>query len=540
MLKRMVLLPLAIMTNFFCCGTNALATGAASTPAPSIRLTKIHASEFYSAISDLSVQGHVCFVMEGIPLKPHLTDKAVADLTVDMPLVAAVAKIAAAYDYDARREGGVFVLTKRYTDPTDLPDVTLEECQAAINDVLCVLDAFSPHFAESIYADGPDDRKDTVISFFHSLSARQLQRAQDKSLHYGDLVPEQQGMIRSLFLYQFDQVPRDKVADGLNELDHAPLSVLTARNEQGFAGVFMEMPTPLSASKPILIPISGGMTPLDRAQPNIISATPPPGAVSSMPSDVLLESVVAGLKPIDGQRGAVEKLLQKKPVTVFGLENARPMDVLRALAVVYGLRIGATDAGAPKLMRRPAPVPEDPRDLPSCVWSILPMPFVRALHIVPVDSSDVAGNASRTSSSAAVDAVKLNPQHIQQLRFMELPNGLRQEAIRRILLAMRPRLIKEGLGAHVAVASLDQDARRALAVALMIEAVTLLKNSFSGEAIQHVLNCLDNMDQIIVYTIPSETARIKGQNVPSLYFAGIDPTTNVQIGLGGVRYISHD
>jgi len=117
-------------------------------PSPSsmslVHLAPSDARQFQRAMASLASQAHVALVAEGVPLKPALSAAEAVNLTAEMPLDQAVSKMAAAYDYDAQRQGSVFVLIKRYSDSHDLPCVTLAECQRAADDLSDVLNVFNP------------------------------------------------------------------------------------------------------------------------------------------------------------------------------------------------------------------------------------------------------------------------------------------------------------------------------------------------------------------------------------------------------------
>ena len=113
-------------------------TGAAFTAAPEsvpdaapqksrVHLSLAQSESFSDALDALTAQGHVAIVAEGAPLVPRLPKKDTQDLTAPLPLPKVVTKLAAFFDYDAQEQDNVYILTKRYTDPKEMPCVTLEE-----------------------------------------------------------------------------------------------------------------------------------------------------------------------------------------------------------------------------------------------------------------------------------------------------------------------------------------------------------------------------------------------------------------------------
>ncbi len=500
-------------------------------PTAVVHLTSSDASQFQLALASLASQGHVALVAEGIPFKSKFAVADAADLTAQMPLDQAVSKMAAAYDYDAQRQGNVFVLTKRYTNSHDLPCVTLKECRLAADNLSAVLGTFNPNFATSVYAGGPDGRRDAVVSFFRSLSPAQLQAAQNKTLYYGNLSPSQQSLVQGLFLYQYVQMPLDKVSDVIANLDYAPQSALKVRNEDGYSGLFMEVPNINANAPPVLSSLTAGLTPLDRPQPSMIRV-PPLSIADPLPSEsTTLGAIVAALKPVDGKAPAVDASLIDKPVTAAGIGNVGSMNMMHALSALYGLDLEEIYEERPLLKPQAVRLPGNLGEIDAAVWASLPVSYMRALHIAHIDPRP-------TPNAGVPHAATEEETFQQQMRSMQLPSDFQQEANERLLLAMQPQLKKQGLNVRVAVSSLDKQEKTALAVSLMTNLISALYEGFSGSPHQSVLDCVGNMDQTIIYTVPGEDAQINNQDVPSIYLEGTDPITGQQVGLGGVRYFS--
>jgi hypothetical protein len=110
-------------------------------PAASVReATALLPDPFYEALEGLSKKYSVAFVAEGRPFPqaksgpvlPLNADPAPEEVdpspSKDLSPEEAVQKVAGKYDYDAVRQGNVYLLTKRYTNPDDMPEVTPEEC----------------------------------------------------------------------------------------------------------------------------------------------------------------------------------------------------------------------------------------------------------------------------------------------------------------------------------------------------------------------------------------------------------------------------
>jgi len=517
------------------------AAPAAAVPAadPAVSLTKEQSSHFQDALTSLAAQAHIAIAAEGAPLHPRLIGAAIPNLTIPRPVGQALTILGAAYDYDVQRcEGGVFVLTKRYTDPRDLPCVTLPECQASLQDVSQILDKFSPHFQESVYFAAPNTQRDTVISFFNSLSPAQLVAAQASTLRYGDLLPDQQTLIWNFMMYQFIQTPLSRAQDQLNDLTQALHIMLTARNEYKQAGVYREILEPDGKTK-FLMPLPGQPSgfPSDAAgnqitqPPEWLAVAPIPLAGAAKP--LTLAEAVASLPPIHKQQAVVDKPIQAKPVTVAGLTNADPMKVLEAFKTLYGLRIGASDKSAPMLMRQAPTMPDKISAIAADIWQTLPASYTRAID------ADARPKAAQTPASPWEQHPNLfTLQMEEKARLNAAIEENQHEAIRRLRIAMQPQIRLRGPDARVPVSSLSESDRSALAVAMMGQTTLDLRNAFSGVQKEQFLSYLDNLNNMIVSTVPSELAHQKGLALPSLYLnihQNVPGETEIMC-MGGIRY----
>jgi len=502
---------------------------------PSVHLSLAQSGSFSEALDALAAQGHVAIVAEGAPLVPRLSKKDIPDLTAPLPLPLAVTKIAASFDYDVQKQDDVFVLTKRYTDPKEMPCVTLEECDQSFKDILTLLNQFSPNFDE---ASEDHSQRSAVITFFKSLSPEQSQQARTKTLHYGELGPEQQKAVESIFLCGYVQFPTYKLRETLNILDYAPGSVLTGK-DQGHNAVFIEATMSYNKSLHYYQPLGGGVTSSKEAQPTLILPKQTETGGLPTPAPMTLEALV-GLLPHTGPPAVVDAPLKDKPVSVAGLSNVSAMDVLRALKVLYGLRIGASDAGGNKLMRQIVPPTDSLRDLGPNVWGLLPASFIRAMHSeeAPIAQAPLMGESKSETPAETFQRLKAESdrrfQH--QMRSHRLLPALWSESIYQVLVGIQPQLRSGGLSVHIPVKTLDGTTRSALAVALSVSALEELQSGFTGPINQSVVDCLDDMNSILVYTNPAQVSVVHGQTIPSLYFEGTNPYTKQKVGLGGVAF----
>lgn len=516
---------------------------------PLVHLSLAQSGSFSDAIDALAAQGHVAIVAEGAPLVPHLPKKDTQDLTSPLLLSLAVAKIAASFDYDVQKQddaNDVFVLTKRYTDPKEMPCVTLEECDQVFKDILTLLGPFNPNFDE---ASDEHSQHVAFITFFSSLSPRQLREVRTKTLYYGELNSDQQKMIESFILYGFVQTPTYALRDALDLLDYAPGSVLTG-TDQGQNALFIEVPMPADKSRHYYHLLRGGggrVFAPKAAQPTLILPSLPKQGeenAPAAPAPMTLETLV-GLLPHAGPPAVVDAPLKDKPVSVAGLGNVPAMAVLRALKVLYNLRIGASDAGGNKLMRHILPPTGSLRDLGPNIWSLLPVSLIRALHSeeappgpAPPTGEDKAENKAETPAEALQRGQEAMQRFQRQMQARRSLPALWSESVHQVLVGVQPQLRSGGLSVRIPVKALDRTTRSALAVALSVSVLEDIQSAFTGQRNRNIMDCLDDMNSILIYTVPAEAGIIHGQTVPSIHIEGNDPYTKQHIGLGGSMFMT--
>ena len=189
---------------------------------PLVHLTSAQARVFKDALNALSEQSHVAFVAEGWPLRATLKDKQASALAdVELPLSKAVQHLAEAYDYDAQRQGKVFLLTKRYTDPADLPGVTLAECRASVEDIRDVTGPFNPQAPPEKYGVADPLIGALVASLTPSQIQAMAEKTPEKRLSVSSLTPEQQAQVWRFLLYSYVQCPLRAVEQAWPDLKEA-------------------------------------------------------------------------------------------------------------------------------------------------------------------------------------------------------------------------------------------------------------------------------------------------------------------------------
>lgn len=381
-----------------------------------VQITDKQAHSFHEAFSILAQKAHVSFVIEAEPLYPTLEPNTHIGLTPDRePLSTLVTKIATAYDYDATRSRNVFILTKRFSDPADIPDVTLAECAQAMDDIALVLAPFNPHFKR-----GQIEKSPAMQDLFSSLTLEQMAALQDKKngLVVASLPPSQQQEAEQLVLFLYVQLPMGNTASAMQQIksvgEAAPIfcwrslsDVAPGASKVGLGNIslfgvqFLEVLASrtrfIPLSKPNNISLDSGglamtwdgltngkaiLSDNDPTYP-IPPVTPapnprrPPDAINS---ETLGEVVTRLNTRIGGKpKVTVDAALAPKRVTIFGEQSTPPLKVLDALAEVYGLRVRRSDDEKTlRLTRRLFQVPLDPVGISLAIQAVMPAPLIRA------------------------------------------------------------------------------------------------------------------------------------------------------------------
>ncbi len=475
---------------------------AQAAPDPRVRITPAQASTFFSAFTALSEQAHVALVAEDQPLHPALTSSAGLKLNPDgEPLSTLLPRLAAAYDYDVQPSGAlpsgtVFLLRKRYTDPADLPSVTVQECALALEETNRYAENFNPHLVL-----GLPDRSHAIHDLVYLLTPEQL--AAMKDIHRGvpvtSLAPVQQQEVQQFLLHLYVQtaindLPRTlaglrrisatdpkfglrtfaQVDPWLARFDpqgDVPLFGYEATRTDG-KPVFITMskpdqinvqpdgpvritPRPVSVSAPAIPQANEKIMPGDITDPLPVlpDAPAPAPPVSASLGDILTQVNVNARKG-DGLKVTIQPYLAPKRATVFGAEAMTPRQEVAALADVYSLRVLTEDReqGHDRLrVTRRAPTPAlDVAALHDVVDQFLPDPLVRAYRMHP--------------TYGAFDPE--SPIHSDLSPLMVY-------AVRQIRTAAEPK-IRASKDGEVALSALSEREGRAFAVVLMVDTMDSL------------------------------------------------------------------
>lgn len=116
-----------------------------------------------------------------------------------------VQEVADYFDYTVARQGSAYLLTKRYSNSNDLPDVTPEECMAGLKAIAKLMDRFNPHLPRAGYTGSP------AAAVARLFGAEQWRKLGNGGLAVKELTPDQRAEVERVALHLYLQTRADAV-----------------------------------------------------------------------------------------------------------------------------------------------------------------------------------------------------------------------------------------------------------------------------------------------------------------------------------------
>ncbi len=361
----------------------------AAVPNPALR-------DINRAFSYAASQANAAFVVEGEPYKKTLTQTEASAIQPAGTPAEVVAQIARAYDYDAtvstgNKEATVYVFKKRYTDPNDLPFVSLEEMRAVCEEMFRLTATFDSSLGVS------RTHSDSLVELAHfgaSLSGEQLALMKDKTrgLPVQSLNAQQRAQILSFPLDTYLRSTEQDLEVGVAEArlvtdGSATIGTKGPKDKPVFG---YEAPMVFREIKPSrqFRVLNATSNPIKSAVRFVEPGEPQPrpvGSASSKPapslSTTLQQSVQqAQIRLAEPYPVVVDAEIATKPVWVVNVPAASPDALLRGLTEVYGLRLTTKVDGVRQISRARQPKPKSLLDFSDALTQLLPDNFSRAMH----------------------------------------------------------------------------------------------------------------------------------------------------------------
>lgn len=356
--------------------------------------------------ADLKILAHrlgIAFVAEGQPF-PIVKDGPVPTLNANLTREEAIKEIADYFDYAVVRQGEIYLLTKRYTAPQDLLEVTPDECLFGLKAVSKVLAPFNPNIPSSTIAGNPE------AAIVHLLSAEQIAKFGQNGLPVSELTPAQRAEAWRLALKFYLQSEAEHLDETITTLENRnPRDPVfhwqTIKNIYAFGYdtrsehlnkiVFI----PISNSNQIVVLPNGATAQITRVHKH--NGVVVPDKDPTDPTDlteaikqlldhpnrypsytVSLSEAVAALnkRPQGHMVYKVDTMYAAKRVTLVGMEKFSPEITMRSLAAVYGLRAVHTENSNLILTHPVLPNVKEISDLRQALQEVIPAPILHAMR----------------------------------------------------------------------------------------------------------------------------------------------------------------
>jgi len=374
---------------------------------------------FTTVLQTISTRYDRAFIAEAEPLHDKLSSEKAKALCQELERegiteAEAVQKVADAFDYEPEyTDDGMYLLRKRYSDPTDLPDVTFDEIRHDLVGQIRMLSQFCP-MPPDIRGPGeiaPENiallqLKDSlspedIAAMSNGIAVSQLPLAAKlPAWHYA--CQYYLGPSLHFATATLDQLDRTRKKDAeFHWIDVSGLrafgftSTYTVNTRSGvmhFPGDFVlshNLRTTVEGGTIITVPsatLKNGKfvaIPPDPTAPDNKPSSKPAHVSSAISLGDLVSQVNShgdlgaktgsDAKPIIAE---VDPALAPKTVTLVGCEKLTPTQLLNGVSAVYGLRFFRADDGHLRVAFRPQPQ-LTLADLPTRIIRYLPDPLVR-------------------------------------------------------------------------------------------------------------------------------------------------------------------
>jgi hypothetical protein len=493
-------------------------------------------------------------VAEDQPLKITLRPRDAPRLNPSgEPLPQMASEVAAAYDYDVVRHGSVFLLEKRYTDPADLPDVTLTECAKSLEELQEVTSAVKPHLN---FAQFGDDKG--VADLLTSLTPEQLEMMRNKSesvpridgtvatddeirayakqsydlavqsqgLPISTLTPEQREVLKQIILVVGVTLPTLSL-NPKTISDAAKQDPEFCRGRDHYGPAFgYELPTGTGKQKAFTSLISWSGNPKNTIN-GVRFPLPPDPSAPTFPlkagPPIVSISLAQALSSLDARAGSQPKMLvaeelAPKRVSLFGADTAAPAALFQALADVYGLAVHTRKDGSRVLVPQDVQIPLDYAAMAANVHKAVPDPLRRAelSNRARQRQGPVSYEAGQGGSYSGIFA----------------PVTLETSALKILRTAVEPRIKTAGDG-HVPLSSLGEREKSALAVLLTAPQLESLVNPSGGK----VPDIITRFDELCMVGGPEAENKNKFDLVLALPVAGGTAPPWQVLSASGIDYM---
>ncbi|MCW3052488.1 MAG: hypothetical protein JWN14_1658 [Chthonomonadales bacterium] len=379
--------------------------------------------DFLLALEALSKKYNVAFVAEGKPFpKARSASAPVSDgeaaSQVDgegnyqsqglTPEEWVVQQVAARFDYTAVHQDNVYLLTKRYSTPEDMPDVTPEECRNGLRMAERIVPRGRVFIANGrgTFAPTPEGAlaADLNKRSMFTPTAEQWDRMRSSGVPASELHIVVAGDAWETMCEFYFRTHREHIRGTLTEketrLPYNPYfhwKTIDRVRVFGYDTILVDFIPMSDAQRVVVSPYNATLPRPDFTIRNDfalpISDPTDPTGLSEQARGRLDDneksshavSLAQTVKTLNRRAGNstvydVDAMYGKKQVTLVGVERVSPDILMQSLATVYGLHVGRR-GNATVLMSPPLIEPHSYPELERALIHVIPAPLYRALHI---------------------------------------------------------------------------------------------------------------------------------------------------------------
>lgn len=460
-----------------------------------------------SELNEAAKAHHIAIVAEGpLPNNAAVFGGSNSLSSANKTLPRGLADIASKYGYDVSKVDSVWILTKTYSDGKDIPAITPGESLDFLKDVIGVFESYSPGTSKLDYQIDPGT---LVTGLVAGLSPAQLRELQSSGLPVSSLSAGERDIAWKFALYFYDQRGLDAARQAYGALQHANMAEIGEGKFEGKYALFgyQEGTTHFHPFTQYIIVKSDGSVAAP-GYPPFSDGDPGPSQQGTQQPGVTTIGEEADALDKQGTHILVAADLRPKPVVIVGGDYVKPLQIVRAMAAVYGLSAQGGRDGSFRLMRRPVNPPTSIINLPDAVWNALPQPLVRAILKVPprtAPSQDELKNRGATQ-----------PETTKPLEGdTAIPGDLHKHALV-VLHADVDRYLALHKGASMAtLSSLSENDRDAFALTLMTDFLTRMLEEYDHPAPFYITS----FDQLVLRGGPYAVDGKPGTSRLALSFA---------------------
>ncbi|GAB4451607.1 MAG: hypothetical protein OHK0029_01090 [Armatimonadaceae bacterium] len=314
---------------------------------------------FYRALQEISTASRVFVVTEGTPLEPNAKKEAVERILSDTRATTRekLQRLANLFDYDLLTVNGCYAMSKRYTELNDIPCITLEELEEGLANASRIANSLCPPSMPPLTNQEKEAERRLKQNaknnsrwgmgghYLYSYRLVQALTPQQKKVLVSQGVPvgalnsTQKKHLENLLVYAQLSSISSLIGNDLPDLKMLPESKIISRSTKDGSKTGILYPYPLKKSQMLFRAFS-----FPREEMVQASLAEPLSQQQiqrkTFPLSFLIQRLNEKAKSssASGQAFRVAPALANKPILFVGESHASEIRILRAVALLFGLK----------------------------------------------------------------------------------------------------------------------------------------------------------------------------------------------------------